>query len=80
MSNETQRLTGRADPAAVQAVRSALAARFGNRASTSPSLMQQHTNTVTWVASQPPDVVVFPQIDRGGRVRSSSCARSTWSR
>jgi D-lactate dehydrogenase (cytochrome) len=61
MSNETQRLTGRPDPAAIQAVRSALAARFGNRASTSPSLMQQHTNTVTWVASQPPDVVVFPE-------------------
>ena len=75
MSNETQRLTGRADPADVDAVRSALSARFGNRAP--PALaVQQHANTMTWVANQPPDVVVF----RNRPTRSppsSSCAPTT---
>ena len=49
------------DPAAVAAVIAALAAQFGNRLVTSAAVREQHANTTTWVANQPPDAVVFPQ-------------------
>lgn len=38
-----------------------LTAAFGNRVVTSQAVRQQHGNTVTWIANQPPDAVVFPQ-------------------
>ena len=43
------------------AVVAALTAKFGNRVVTSQAVRQQHANTITWIANQPPDVVVFPQ-------------------
>jgi len=46
---------------AAAAVIAALAPRYGNRLSTSPSMREQHANTTTWVDNQPPDAVVFPQ-------------------
>jgi D-lactate dehydrogenase (cytochrome) len=49
------------DPAAVAAALEKLAARFGNRLVTSAAVREQHANTTTWVANQPPDAVVFPQ-------------------
>ena len=49
------------DPAAIAAVIAALTAAFGNRVVTSLAVREQHGNTVTWIANQPPDVVVFPQ-------------------
>ena len=49
------------DPAAIAAVIAALTAAFGNRVVTSQAVREQHGNTVTWIANQPPDVVVFPQ-------------------
>jgi D-lactate dehydrogenase (cytochrome) len=49
------------DPKAVAAVLQALAARFGNRLVTSQAVREQHGNTTTWVANEPPDAVVFPQ-------------------
>jgi len=49
------------NPRAVEALVAALAARFGNRLVTSQSVREQHGNTLTWVANQPPDAVVFPQ-------------------
>src|SRR5467141_3545485 len=51
----------RRDPAAVKAVIAALAAKFGNRLVTSQAVREQHANTTTWIANEPPDVVVFPQ-------------------
>ena len=39
----------------------ALAARFGNRLVTSTAVREQHGHTLTWIANQPPDAVVFPQ-------------------
>ena len=39
----------------------ALAARFGDRFSTSAPLREQHANTLTWIACQPPDAVVFAE-------------------
>jgi D-lactate dehydrogenase (cytochrome) len=49
------------DRKAVEAVIAALAARFGNRLVTSQAVREQHANTLTWIANQPPDAVVFPQ-------------------
>jgi D-lactate dehydrogenase (cytochrome) len=46
---------------ATEAVVRALAARFGNRLVTSQAVREQHGNTLTWVANQPPDAVAFPQ-------------------
>jgi len=49
------------DPKAHAAALGALAARFGNRLVTSQAVREQHGNTTTWVANEPPDAVVFPQ-------------------
>src|ERR1700756_5386691 len=51
----------RRDPAAVKAVIAALAAKFGNRLVTSRAVREQHANTTSWIANEPPDAVVFPQ-------------------
>jgi D-lactate dehydrogenase (cytochrome) len=42
------------------AVRSDLAALFGDRLSLNPTVRAQHTNTMTWIAPQSPDAVAFP--------------------
>ncbi|MFZ1923152.1 MAG: FAD-binding protein, partial [Xanthobacteraceae bacterium] len=49
------------EPTAAEAVIAALAARYGNRISTSVSLREQHGHTTTWIDNQPPDAVIFPQ-------------------
>jgi D-lactate dehydrogenase (cytochrome) len=48
------------DRKAAQGVIAALAARYGNRLSTSPSVLEQHGHTTTWIANQPPDAVFLP--------------------
>src|SRR5436305_3766810 len=53
--------TTRRNPQAVAAAIASLAARFGNRLVTSQAVREQHANTTTWIANQPPDAVVFPQ-------------------
>ncbi len=60
MSTETSARDAR-DPKAVELVVRALAAQFGNRLVTSAAVREQHANTTTWVANEPPDAVVFPQ-------------------
>jgi D-lactate dehydrogenase (cytochrome) len=54
-------VTARRDDASVQAAIGALAAAFGNRLVTSRAVREQHGNTLTWLANEPPDAVVFPQ-------------------
>jgi D-lactate dehydrogenase (cytochrome) len=39
----------------------ALGAMFGTRFSAGLAVREQHCNTTTWVAGEPPDAVVFPQ-------------------
>jgi D-lactate dehydrogenase (cytochrome) len=56
-----ERRDPKTDPQAVAAVLEALAARFGNRLVTSQAVREQHGNTTTWIANEPPDAVVFPQ-------------------
>jgi D-lactate dehydrogenase (cytochrome) len=51
----------RRDPHAIKSVVAALAAKFGNRLVTSQAVREQHANTTTWIANEPPDAVVFPQ-------------------
>jgi D-lactate dehydrogenase (cytochrome) len=51
----------RTDPAAVKRAIAELTSHFGNRLVTSQAVREQHTNTRTWVAGEPPDAVVFPQ-------------------
>jgi len=51
----------RRDPDAIEAVVAALAAKFGNRLVTSRAVREQHANTTSWIANEPPDAVVFPQ-------------------
>src|SRR5512144_2503060 len=49
------------NPSAIKKAVSALTAAFGNRVVTSQAVREQHGNTVTWIANQPPDAVVYPQ-------------------
>jgi len=50
----------RRNPAAAEQAITQLAAAFGNRLVTSLAVREQHANTLTWIANQPPDAVVFP--------------------
>ena len=54
-----RRREGRLSTAAVQALVSALAARFGNQLATSEAVRVQHGHTLTWLPNAPPDAVVF---------------------
>ena len=49
------------NPAAIRKAITELTAAFGNRVVTSQAVREQHGNTVTWIANQPPDAVVYPQ-------------------
>ncbi|HEY2529781.1 MAG TPA: FAD-linked oxidase C-terminal domain-containing protein [Xanthobacteraceae bacterium] len=61
MSKVEARERGQCDRKAVDTVIAALTARYGDRLVTAPAVRQQHGNTTTWIANQPPDAVVFPQ-------------------
>ena len=49
------------NPAAIGKAVTELNAAFGNRVVTSQAVCEQHGNTVTWIANQPPDAVIYPQ-------------------
>ncbi len=51
----------RPDPQALAEAIELLAARFGNRLSTSLAVREQHGHTTTWIQNQPPDAVVMAQ-------------------
>ena len=65
----------RRDPNAIEAVVAALAAKFGNRLVTSRAVREQHANTTTWIANEPPDAVVFPQATDDVREIVRICAK-----
>ena len=54
----------RVEPKALAAAIEMLAARFGNLLVTSQAVREHHGHTTTWLRSQPPDAVVFPQETR----------------
>jgi D-lactate dehydrogenase (cytochrome) len=49
----------RRTPDKIDRVKTALAARFGNKLVTSDAVRAQHANTTTWLANEPPDAVVY---------------------
>src|SRR6516225_3324654 len=51
----------RVEPRALTAAIEALAARCGNLLVTSQAVREHHGHSTTWLTSQPPDAVVFPQ-------------------
>lgn len=53
-------LSGKPAESDLSFVIAALTARFEQRASTVPGIRQTHANSLTWVAPQLPDIVVFP--------------------
>jgi D-lactate dehydrogenase (cytochrome) len=65
----------RRDPAAIAAAIEELAAGFGNRLVTSTAVCEQHGNTLTWIANEPPDAVVFPQTTQDVQQIVRICAR-----
>ncbi|MBV9077538.1 MAG: FAD-binding protein [Methylobacteriaceae bacterium] len=50
----------RPSPATIEALTGELTKRYGNRVVTSLAVRQQHAHTTTWLANQPPDIVVLP--------------------
>jgi D-lactate dehydrogenase (cytochrome) len=54
-------MAARPEPRVIAGTLDELAAAFGNRLVTSTAVREQLGNTATWIASQPPDAVVFPQ-------------------
>ena len=46
-------------PDAVATVTAVLRQRFGERLQTGEALRRQHANTLTWIANEPPDAVLF---------------------
>jgi hypothetical protein len=54
-------LEARPAQVAIERAVAELTQRFGNRVVTSRAVREQHANTTTWVAGEPPDAVFFPQ-------------------
>jgi len=61
--------------AAIDAAVAALAAKFGNRLVTSQAVREQHGNTTTWIANEPPDAVIFPETTSDVQETVRICAR-----
>ena len=61
LSFPVRKREGRMSGDAVEALNAALAARFGNRFTASASIRAAHGHTLTWLANQPPDAVVFAE-------------------
>jgi D-lactate dehydrogenase (cytochrome) len=47
------------DPQAIETVVGVLAQRFGERLQRGEAIRRQHANTMSWIAPEPPDAVVF---------------------
>ena len=58
--NAHTRIDARPAPEAVAAVVAGLTRALGNRCVTSAAVREQHASTLTWMANEPPDAVVFP--------------------
>lgn len=71
MRHSEGRATGERDVAAAV---DALSRRFGDRLSTAPAVRDQHSSQLTWMPSQPPDAVVFPESTEEVREIVGICA------
>jgi D-lactate dehydrogenase (cytochrome) len=70
-----QDIRTRPDQSALDATLADLAALLGNRLVTSRAVCEQHANTTTWVASEAPDAVAFPQTTEDVQQIVRACAR-----
>ncbi len=64
-----------ANPPRFAAAIAELQAAFGNRVVTSRAVREQHGNTVTWIANQAPDAVIYPQSTEDVQQTVRICAR-----
>ncbi|NBQ38783.1 MAG: FAD-binding protein, partial [Alphaproteobacteria bacterium] len=53
-------LSGKPSESDLNAVLTEMTSRFGERATIVAGIRQTHANSLTWVAAQLPDIVVFP--------------------
>ena len=67
-------LNGRPDPAALARALERLAARFGDRLATGQALRDQHANTLTLLAAEPADAVLFPNSTEDVAAAVAICA------
>jgi D-lactate dehydrogenase (cytochrome) len=65
-------------PADIAGAIAALKAQFGERLQTGASIRQQHAHTLTWLANEPPDAVLFVQSteEAAGAVRTCAAHRT----
>ncbi|MFN8830226.1 MAG: FAD-binding oxidoreductase [Labrys sp. (in: a-proteobacteria)] len=61
MGNEKKDRTATNLQGDLQQALSILSQKLSNRFVSSPAVREQHANTLTWIANQPPDAVVFPE-------------------
>jgi D-lactate dehydrogenase (cytochrome) len=64
----------RRKPGAIDRVKTALAARFGNKLVTSDAVRAQHANNTTWLANEPADAVVYASSAEDVRAIVAICA------
>ncbi|MCS0497522.1 FAD-binding protein [Ancylobacter sp. MQZ15Z-1] len=70
-----ERVSGTADGAAAQAVIASLSSHFGDRLSTGRAIREQHANTITWLANEAPDAVVFVESTEEVQIVVRACAK-----
>lgn len=70
-----ERAKGRSPQDAVEAVIASLSSDFGERLALGRAIREQHANTVTWLANEAPDAVVFAESTEDVQKVVRTCAR-----
>jgi D-lactate dehydrogenase (cytochrome) len=76
MAELVEERTGETAPqSAVEAVIASLSSHFGDRLATGRAIREQHANTVTWLANEAPDAVVFAESTEDVQKVVRTCAK-----
>lgn len=70
-----ERTKGRSPQDAVEAVIASLSSDFGERLALGRAIREQHANTVTWLANEAPDAVVFAESTEDVQKVVRTCAK-----
>ncbi len=70
-----ERTAERSPQSAVEAVIASLSSHFGDRLATGRAIREQHANTVTWLANEAPDAVVFAESTEDVQKVVRACAK-----
>jgi D-lactate dehydrogenase (cytochrome) len=70
-----ERTAERSPQGAVEAVIASLSSDFGDRLATGRAIREQHANTVTWLANEAPDAVVFAESTEDVQKVVRACAK-----